>query len=103
MSAKTRTEAWLYGMGVAVISGAASTGSAWMGLAMAKSVGIEVPTLNWKSLGMILLTSTVSNFFLYLKQSPLPRMGDGNTDIITKAQVQTNEKTTVTTNTTPGA
>lgn len=105
MSAKSRTEAWLYGMCVAVVGGVASTGSAWMGLAMAKSVGLEVPNLNWKALGMLLLTSTVSNLFMYLKQSPLPSLSDGSTDFIARAQVQpqSNEKTTViSSTTTPG-
>lgn len=89
MSTKTRVESWLYGMGKCVIGGAAATGSAWMGLAMAGSVGLEVPHLNFKSLGIILATSSLSNLFFYLKQSPLPPPSDGGTEILIKSQ---NEK-----------
>lgn len=92
MSTKTRIETWAYGLGKCVIGGAAATGSAWMGLAMAKSVGLEVPTLNFKALGMILITSSLSNLFFYLKQSPLPEMSDGQTEMFTKSDVKTGDK-----------
>ena len=94
MSLKSRIEGWFYGMGQCIIGGAAAAGSAWMGLSMAKSVGMDVPVLNWKSLGMILLTSSLSNLFFFLKQSPLPPKSDGDTVIINKSDIEkTNEKT----------
>jgi hypothetical protein len=51
-----------------------------MGLAMGKAVGLDLPTLNWKALGVMLLTSGLTSLFLYLKQSPLPPPSTGNTD-----------------------
>lgn len=74
-------------MGQCVIGGAAAAGTTWMGLALGKSVGLDVPTLNWKALGVVLLTSSLTNLFFYLKQSPLPKESDGDTAIVTKSDV----------------
>ena len=66
------TKAWLKGLIAAVVAGASTAGVSWMSMAMAKSVGVDVPTLNFKALGMILLVAALANLFTYLKQSPLP-------------------------------
>lgn len=64
---------WFYKLGQCVIGGVAATGSAWLGLAVGDSIGLEMPVLNWKALGVILAVSTLSNLFFFLKQSPLPK------------------------------
>jgi hypothetical protein len=71
---------WLHGLLAMVIGGAASAGSAWIGLAVGKASGLDVPVLNWKALGLVLLTSGLINAFLYLKQSPLPDFEEPKTE-----------------------
>ena len=56
----------------ATIGGAATAGSAWLGMAGAKAAGLDVPSLNFKALGVILVSGALSSLFFYLKQSPLP-------------------------------
>jgi hypothetical protein len=63
---------WSYGLFGGAIGGAATTGSAWVGMTAAKAVGMDVPSLNWKAMGVILLSGALTNTFMYLKQSPLP-------------------------------
>ena len=63
---------WLYALMNTVIGGAATAGSAWLGMSGAKAAGMDVPVLNWKSLGIILTSGALTNLFFYLKQSPLP-------------------------------
>ena len=64
---------WIYNLCKCVIGGAAATGSTWMGIAMGDSIGLDMPQLNWKGLLLVLLASTLSNLFFFLKQSPLPK------------------------------
>lgn len=63
---------WIKGLLAAFIGGGASAASAWMGIAMANTVGIYIPVLDWKALGIIFLSSGVSGALMYLKQSPVP-------------------------------
>lgn len=63
---------WWHGLKGGVIGGMATSGSAWLGLAGAKYVGLDVPQLNWKGLGIVLLSGGMSSAFAYLKQSPVP-------------------------------
>lgn len=63
---------WLQGLLAAVIGGAANAGGSWMGLATAKGIGLEVPVLNWKALGIMMLVGALISGFAYLKQSPIP-------------------------------
>lgn len=67
---------WLYGLLWATISGAATSGVAWLGMAGAHGAGIDVPQLNWKALGVILASGAVTNFLSFLKQTPLPKEED---------------------------
>jgi len=69
---------WGYALLQTVIGGAATAASSWLGLTAAKAVGLEVPTLNFQALGMILLSGAVTNLFFFLKASPLPKMDDTN-------------------------
>ncbi|HTA30718.1 MAG TPA: hypothetical protein VK731_09530 [Candidatus Cybelea sp.] len=71
---------WLYSLGSAVIGGAATSGSAWLGMAGAKAAGVDVPNLNFKALGIILISGGLSSLFFYLKQSPLPKEGEDQTN-----------------------
>jgi hypothetical protein len=74
MNKLTSLDNWLHGLFGGIIGGAASAGSAWMGMACAKSAGVDVPALNFKALGIILLSSGLMSAFAYLKQSPLPEV-----------------------------
>lgn len=76
-------KAWIRGLFTGVILGAATAGSSWMALATAKGLGIDVPVLNWKALGTILVAGSVSNFFAFLKQSPLPTVVETSTVTVT--------------------
>ena len=69
------------------ISAMAGAGSGFLGMNGAHGLGVDVPMLNWKSLGVLLLTSGLTSVFLYLKQSPLPPTGD--TTIKVREQVTT--------------
>jgi hypothetical protein len=79
---RTSEKKWFRGLVGGVISASASAGSSFLGMAGAHGIGIDVPLLNWKSLGVLLLTSGLLSAFLFLKQSPLPP--DDDTTIITR-------------------
>lgn len=85
-------ELWFYGLLNAVIGGTATSAAAWLGMAGAKTAGLDVPSLNWKALGVILISGSLTNLFYYLKASPLPSI---------ETKVVTEVKTTETTTTTP--
>lgn len=63
---------WAYGLLGGCVGGGASTASAWLGMVGAKAVGIEVPTLNLKALGIMFLSGMITSGLMYLKQSPVP-------------------------------
>lgn len=63
---------WLRGMIAAVIGGVSSAGLAYLSMNGAAAAGVDVPNLNLKALGIILLTSGLVSLFAYLKQSPIP-------------------------------
>ena len=68
----TSAKQWLQGIAVAVISGAASAGVTWMGLNAVHAAGADVAALNFKSLGVVMLTAALFNFLTYLSKSPIP-------------------------------
>jgi hypothetical protein len=68
----TTFRGWLYGLLAAIIGGTASAGLSFLTMNGAAASGIDVPTLNFKALGIILLSSGLVSMFAYLKQSPLP-------------------------------
>lgn len=88
-------ETWLHGLIGGSIGGAANAGSAWLGLVVAKSSGLDVPTLNLKSLGVICGTSALLSAFLYLRQSPLPEISSITETTITSATATTVQTATV--------
>ena len=80
----TNVSQWLNGIAGAVVGGAATAGSTWLGMLAAKEVGLAVPTLNFKALGAILITGALSNLFFYLKSSPTPATVQQTTVTLTK-------------------
>ena len=65
---------WLYSLGQAVIGGTAAAGFAYIGTLLGHEIQPDsVPVMNWTSLGFVIITSTASNLFYFLRQSPLPR------------------------------
>jgi len=83
---KLNWEMWLYGLLNGSIGGAATSGGAWLGMSGAKAAGLDVPVLNWKALGVILISGALTNLFFYLKQSPLPSI---EKTVITTTQTET--------------
>lgn len=67
---------WFHGLFGGVIGGSATAGTTWLAMAGAKSAGLDVPELNWKALGVILVSGAVTSALAYLKQSPLPPVED---------------------------
>ena len=64
----TEVETWTYGLLNAVIMGGSTSVVSWMGMAAAKGVGIDVPALNFKALGVIFISGAAAKFFAYLSQ-----------------------------------
>lgn len=87
MSMKKRIEVWAYTLFAGAIGGGATAVSAWLGMAAAHQIGMDVPALNLKAVGVIFLSGMLPPIFTYLKQSPLPPMSDGQTEFITKASI----------------
>ncbi len=84
-------ELWFYGLCNAVIGGTATSAAAWLGMAGAKTAGLDVPSLNWKALGVILVSGSLTNLFYYLKASPLPTI---QTKVVTETKVTETVATT---------
>jgi len=63
---------WLQGLSAAIIGGGASAGQAWLGMSAAHSAGLAVPVLNWKSLGIIMLSAATTSMLAFLAKSPIP-------------------------------
>ena len=74
--ARRRFRVWISALGATVIHGVAATGGAFIGVATAKGLGVDVPQLDWKQLGVVLLTSGLSSLFAYLRKSPMPKAED---------------------------
>lgn len=63
---------WLQALVAAFIGGASNAVLNYLGLATAKGIGLDVPTLNWKALGMLALIGGMIALAAFLKTSPLP-------------------------------
>lgn len=81
---KLKWDKWLYSMGQAVIGGVAAAGSSYLGTLLGNQISADIPVMNWKTLGFVLLASAATNLFFFLKASPLPQESTGNTEILTK-------------------
>lgn len=86
----SKVQKWAYGFLGGMIGGGASSLGAWLGLTAAKAVGIDVPTLNFKAMGVIFLSGLLSNGVAYLAKSPLPEL-QITTDTLTVTTKTTNE------------
>lgn len=73
---KAQVRRWFHGLIGGIIGGSATAGTTWLAMAGAKSAGLDVPELNWKALGVILVSGAVTSALAYLKQSPLPPVED---------------------------
>ena len=69
---KTATNRWLHGLIGGAVGGISAAGLNWITTNVAHDAGMDVPNLNWKALGISLLTAGLVSAFAYLKQSPLP-------------------------------
>lgn len=82
---------WIYGLLQATIGGAAASGSAWMGTAVGHAISDKIPVLDWRTMGFVLLSSTITNLFFYLKQSPLPAIEDSDPAAFVKSTTEEKE------------
>lgn len=94
MSMKKRVEVWAYSLVSGAIGGGATALFSWMGMAGAHQIGIDVPVLNFKAMGVIFLSGMLPPILAYLKQSPLPPMSDGQTEFVKKSDAPSTETKT---------
>jgi len=73
---RRRFRVWISGLAATVVHGAAAAGGAFLGLATAQGLGVNVPQLNLKQLCIVLLAAGLSSLFAFLRTSPLPRPED---------------------------
>ncbi|MDE2101120.1 MAG: hypothetical protein KGL39_27985 [Patescibacteria group bacterium] len=66
---------WLHGLIGGSVGGVAASGLNWLTTNAAHSAGLGVPAMDWKGLGISLLTAGLVSAFAYLKQSPVPPDG----------------------------
>jgi hypothetical protein len=83
---KLKWDNWFYNLVKSVIGGVAATGGAYIGTLVGNQITAEIPVMNWKSLGFVVLFSSLSNLFFYLQKSPVPE--ESNTDFIAKPEVK---------------
>jgi hypothetical protein len=72
-----KTKIWFKALLAALITGASSTGLSALGIATANGLGVEVPKLDWKQLGVMMLSGAIVGTLSYLKKSPVPN-GEGD-------------------------
>jgi len=77
------TSKWLKMLVAAFVTGVSTGGLTSLGIPAANAVGANIPSLDWKQLGVMSLSGGIIGLFAYLKQSPVPP-DPGNTDVITK-------------------
>lgn len=63
---------WLRGLAAAFIGGGASALTTDQGLLLAQRMGVDVPTLDLKALGVVFVSSGLTSAAMYLKKAPLP-------------------------------
>ena len=84
MLVNLRTQIWFKSLVAALVTGASSTGLSALGIATANGLGAEVPKLDWKQLGVMMLSGAIVGTLAFLKTSPVPPSSTGNTEIIKK-------------------
>lgn len=80
---RERIQRWAYGLVGGCIGGGASSVSAWLALTAAKAVGLDVPSMNFKAMGIIFLSGVMTHAVAYLSKSPLPSF-NGDTQMFEK-------------------
>jgi hypothetical protein len=65
-------EVWLEAGSAAFIAGGSTAMSTWGGLAIIQSLGAKVPSLDFRTGGILFAAAGLHSFFLYLMKSPLP-------------------------------
>lgn len=78
-----KTKLWFKSLIAALVTGSSSSGLAALGIATANGMGANVPQVDWKQFGIMLLSGGIVGTLTYLKQSPVPPDSTGNTDFIT--------------------
>jgi len=68
----TKANMWWRALIAAVVTGASSTGLSALGIATANGLGVSVPQIDLKQLGIMLASGGVVGLLAYLKQSPVP-------------------------------
>lgn len=81
---------WIKLLIAAIVTGAANTGLSALGIATANGIGANVPQLDLKQLGIMLLTGGIVGALAYLKQSPVPE--DSSQDQPISAPVSASNK-----------
>ena len=56
----------------AVVTGASNAGLASLGIAGADSIGVNIPSLQWKQIGVMVVSGGIVGLFAYLKTAPVP-------------------------------
>jgi len=69
---------WLKMLLSHIISGGATAVLSALGVIGAEYVGIDVPTLNFKTLLVIFVSGGITGMLTYLKSSPLPGIDETN-------------------------
>lgn len=85
------TKGWIKGIERACISGAATGVGSWVGLITASAVGLAVPTLNFKALGIVMVMGALTNLSSYFQKSPLPDSVETTQVTVTQTKESTKE------------
>ena len=79
---RTKTKLWFRGLCAGAISGSASAGLSWLGVAGANAAGVSVDLLDGSQLCVILTVGAMTHALMYLKQSPLPPAPTGDSELV---------------------
>jgi len=86
MGALRRFQVWGHGLvGGCIASGASTLGVA-TGWTVAKTAGMDIPTLNFTAIKLLFLWGVFTHACAYLKKSPLPKLSSGDTERFEKNQ-----------------
>ena len=91
---------WFYTLASGCIAGGAGAVVQFFSMAGAKSLGLDVPTLNIKAIGVLFIGGIFSHAAAILAKSPLPPLDFETTTLtITQTQTKPSTETTETQNT----
>jgi hypothetical protein len=80
MGALRRIQVWAYGLVGGCIASGASTVGITTGWNVAKSVGVDLPSLNLNAIKVMFLCGVLSHACVYLAKRPLPKLSNGDTE-----------------------